>query len=223
MKKLKNIVFDLDGTLIDSSKSILLCLEESLKSLRIESKVKLTSSLIGPPLKELIEKITSLENSKIKDRIIIKFKELYDNKFYKEIESFLTDDQIESLNLKYNIFIATNKRFIPAVKIIDHLRWTPYIKDIYALDMPSGEKISNKSDLLSYLIKRESLGVKETVYIGDRYEDMESSFHNSIRFAYAKWGYEKFHPGQDVIILDNTRDLLSIENIINNENTPRTI
>ena len=214
MKKLKNIVFDLDGTLIDSSKSILLCLEESLKSSRIESKVKLTSSLIGPPLKELIEKITSSENSQIKDRVIIKFKELYDNKFYKEIESFLTDDQIESLNLKYNIFIATNKRFIPTVKIIDHLRWTPYIKDIYALDMPSGEKISNKSDLLSYLIKRESLGVKETVYIGDRYNDMESSCHNSIRFAYAKWGYEKFQPGQDVIILDNARDLLSIENKI---------
>ena len=214
MKKLKNIIFDLDGTLIDSSKSILLCLEESLKSMRIEPSVKLTSSLIGPPLKELIAKITSLENSKIRDRIIIKFKELYDNKFYKNIESFLTDDQIESLNLKYNIFIATNKRFIPAVKIIDYLKWRPYIKDIYALDMPGSETISNKSDLLSYLIKRESLTVKETVYIGDRYDDMESSFHNSIYFGYAKWGYEKFHPGQDAIILDNTRDLLSIENII---------
>ena len=92
MKKLKNIIFDLDGTLIDSSKSILLCLEESLKSMRIEPSVKLTSSLIGPPLKELIAKITSLENSKIRDRIVIKFKELYDNKFYKNIESFLTDD-----------------------------------------------------------------------------------------------------------------------------------
>ena len=214
MKKLKNIIFDLDGTLIDSSKSILLCLEESLKSLNIESQVKLTSSLIGPPLKELIESITSLENSKIKEDIIIKFKELYDNKFYKEIESFFTDNQIKSLNMKYNIFIATNKRFIPAVKIIDHLEWTSYIEDIYALDMASGEKLSNKSDLLSYLIRRERLSVKETVYIGDRFDDMESSFHNSISFAYAKWGYEKFNPERNVIILDNTRDLLSIENQI---------
>ena len=51
-----NYIFDLDGTLIDSSNQVLFCLEHALVSAGVLfDKSKLTSNVIGPPLVQSIK------------------------------------------------------------------------------------------------------------------------------------------------------------------------
>jgi phosphoglycolate phosphatase-like HAD superfamily hydrolase len=53
----KSIIFDLDGTLIDSQKSILDSISVALNESNLKPRIFLTKELIGPPLIDLISKI----------------------------------------------------------------------------------------------------------------------------------------------------------------------
>ncbi|KKL20628.1 hypothetical protein LCGC14_2453540, partial [marine sediment metagenome] len=50
-----NILFDLDGTLIDSSASILASVELAFKECGLEPQAHLAEELIGPPLMEMLQ------------------------------------------------------------------------------------------------------------------------------------------------------------------------
>ncbi|MFC6806045.1 HAD family hydrolase [Methylophaga thalassica] len=59
-----NIIFDLDGTLIDSSPAILAALEMALEKNKIKPKLPMTHKLIGPPLNQLLPILTGLTDEK---------------------------------------------------------------------------------------------------------------------------------------------------------------
>ena len=58
---LKNIIFDLDGTLINSAPSIIECLKVILRKNEIAPVFSLGSKIIGPPLKETLKKLLALK------------------------------------------------------------------------------------------------------------------------------------------------------------------
>ena len=63
---MNNYIFDLDGTIINSSKEVLLCFEKAFERANyVIDKSRLTPNVIGPPLKEIIKLIQSL---KVKER-----------------------------------------------------------------------------------------------------------------------------------------------------------
>ena len=51
--RIKTVIFDLDGTLIDSARSILNSIKAAFDEVGIEPMKPLTHDLIGPPLKDL--------------------------------------------------------------------------------------------------------------------------------------------------------------------------
>ena len=59
---LKNFIFDLDGTIIDSSKEVLSCFDKAFKLSGVDfDQARLSSDVIGPPLKEIIKLIAGRE------------------------------------------------------------------------------------------------------------------------------------------------------------------
>ncbi|MFA7106277.1 MAG: HAD hydrolase-like protein, partial [Candidatus Izemoplasmatales bacterium] len=77
MKKINTILFDLDGTLVDSNELIIYSFKETFKKYQPEknySRVDLIE-MIGPPLKETFKTITSDQN-KI-DEIINFYRKIY--------------------------------------------------------------------------------------------------------------------------------------------------
>ena len=52
------VIFDLDGTLIDSSESIIESLNNAFLACRITPKEFLNSDIIGPPLMEILAKLS---------------------------------------------------------------------------------------------------------------------------------------------------------------------
>jgi phosphoglycolate phosphatase len=189
-KNVNNIIFDLDGTLIDSAPSILNCFKRVLESNNIEPLLPLNSNLIGPPLVQTLSRLTGIQESTSLGKIAEDFKKQYDFGGYKSTVPFSGVNELlrECISSGYSLHIATNKRLMPTGLILEYLGWKQYFKSIYALDLIS-PPFSNKACMLSALLVAEKIQHHSAIYVGDRAEDNASAIENRLKFIGASWGY----------------------------------
>ena len=187
---IKNIIFDLDGTLIDSSKNIIKSIKKTMKDNSLSSEIPISESMIGPPLKEIFFSLLGNDDPEIINKLIRDFINDYDNvSIYETLPFEGVNEVLKTLYLnKLNLYIATNKRYIPTIKIIQKLNWNHFFKKIYTIDKVHGI-FENKTEMLKLIIYENNLNPNETVYIGDRNEDGEYSESLGINFLFAMWGY----------------------------------
>lgn len=186
----KNLIFDLDGTLIDSSSSILASFAHSFKLLGLTPKRPLTNEIIGPPLMPILAILAGTEDVAVLNALAQQFKAHYDTEGYKQTTVFAgVETMLEHLASSADkMFIATNKRLLPTIRIIEHLGWKQHFTEVYALDFFT-PPAANKAQMVGRILVDEHLSATETIYIGDRFEDGMAADENALEFAFATWGY----------------------------------
>ena len=195
-----SVIFDLDGTLIDSQPGIFESLKFALSAAGFNHNLDVSEVPIGPPLLQLIQSITGSTDRSITDPIVYHFKSHYDSSGY--ASSRLFDGVYDFLSglhaAHYDLFIATNKRFVPTLKILRAFAIDPFFKGVYAVDS-SGCIFDSKASMLKSLILDYSI-VSNVLYLGDRYDDYEAARLNSIPFRIPLWGYsnERFMFPSDI-------------------------
>jgi phosphoglycolate phosphatase len=207
----KAVIFDLDGTLIDSAPSILSSLGSALKRAGIQSLVPLNESLIGPPLRQALTTLTGISTEAELDILVEYFKDSYDTEGYKTARIY---DGVEELlrslaDKQIPMAIATNKRIVPTLKIINLLGWEPYFKVVGALDSQS-PPYSNKAALIRSLINEMAVDAATSVYFGDKWEDGEAADTNMMPFVAAGWGYGEWEhslAAYEWAVLDSPADV----------------
>ncbi|MGJ0484904.1 MAG: HAD family hydrolase [Methylomicrobium sp.] len=85
---IENLIFDLDGTLIDSSNSILESFRGAFEEVGKEPVCPLKADIIGPPLREALCQLSGSSDSEELDRLATAFKAHYDTEGYKSPRSF---------------------------------------------------------------------------------------------------------------------------------------
>jgi phosphoglycolate phosphatase len=205
----KNILFDLDGTLVDSAPGI----EASfyIAYLKVYNKEcpQIITTFIGPPIDQVLKAVNGETNLEITNRFVDAFKQHYDNEGYKKSKLY---DDVESvlevlLKNKINIFIATNKRVKPTKLILDYLSIDNYFNDIYCPDILD-LKFKNKTDLISHILKSNSLLLNETIMIGDTIHDGLAADENKLDFALVEYGYGQYENSK--YKLNNIKQLINI-------------
>lgn len=93
---MKGVIFDLDGTLVDSRSGIIESFNFAFEKVFKKHPRFQISDLIGPPLDEILNKIESPTINQEK-QFLSEFKKYYDNLGYKK--SFLYNGVIEELTL----------------------------------------------------------------------------------------------------------------------------
>ncbi len=187
----RSIIFDLDGTLIDSHESILKSIRIALNESGLQAKVPITKSLIGPPLIDTLSKITSKKDYPVLNALADKFKVHYDALGYRDSVVYPGIDNLLG-NLRkqgFILYIATNKRSIPTNKIVDYLLWSSLFSAIYSIDSNGEKPYKNKAEMISALLKNETIDPKLAVYIGDRVEDYHAADSNGLKSILVDWGY----------------------------------
>lgn len=189
----KSVIFDLDGTLIDSSPSILECFEGVLKEANLQTRVTLDHSVIGPPLRQTLMNLTGLPAGDSLENLVVSFQTIYDTEGYKATHIYpgVEDMLLKFASMKIPMAIATNKRRNPTVKILEHLGWDHYFWRVGTLDAPSIAH-PDKSALIRHMIDERRLTANESIYLGDKWEDGEAAAANDMQFFAANWGYGKW-------------------------------
>lgn len=205
----KSIIFDLDGTLIDSAPSILAGFEYVLKVNGMEPLVPLTSSVIGPPLLPTLKMLGGVNDETKLLQMAGQFKEFYDSEACLLSQPYdAVDDGLKKLvELGYELHIATNKRYTPTRNILKYLGWDGLFNSVYTLDK-DGASFNSKSQMIERQLKDCGLSADQAVYVGDRSEDMEAAQNNQLNFVGVSWGYGEFPVSVKVIQSFNELDSL---------------
>ena len=124
LNKSTHLFFDLDGTLLDSSKGIYEAYKKSLINSFIDIKPvsqKIFRKYIGPPFEIMSKKIHPKLNDEEHTKFVKIFREIYDSKYflkyqvYENIKDCL--DKLKKLN--YFLYVLTNKRDLQAKFLVN--------------------------------------------------------------------------------------------------------
>ena len=205
----KNILFDLDGTLINSAPGIEASFYIAYQKVYNTSCTKNITTFIGPPIDQVLTAVNGETNLEIINHFVDAFKQHYDTEGYKKSKLY---DNVELvlevlLKNKLNIFIATNKRVKPTKLILEYLSIGKYFNEIYCPDMDE-LKFKNKTDLISHILKTNSLLFNETIMIGDTIHDGLAAYENKLDFAFVEYGYGEYQNSK--YKLDNIKQLIYI-------------
>jgi phosphoglycolate phosphatase len=186
----KNILFDLDGTLIDSAPGIEASFYFAYLNVYNKECPRNIVNFIGPPIDQVLTAVNGEGNLDIIKRFVESFKQHYDNEGYKKSKLY---DDVELvlevlLKNKLNVFIATNKRVKPTKLILEYLLIGKYFNDIYCPDIEDF-KFKNKTELIAHILKTNSLLINETIMIGDTIHDGLAADENKLDFALVEYGY----------------------------------
>ena len=189
---MRNYIFDLDGTLINSSQEVMKCFSQAFeKSGYPLDSSRLTPEIIGPPLDEIIQNLApELQDKNKIAELVNNFSYFYDN----EIDdiSKIYDGVYEVLeNLKNNdckLFMATLKPTAPTLRIIRQFK-LDYFEDIYTIDK-FGEFIT-KADMINIIVDKYKLKKEETCMVGDAVSDMSAAKSAGVCAIGVLWGYGK--------------------------------
>lgn len=189
MKKHKNILFDLDGTLTDSGKGIMNSVKYALNHFNIETKDETElKRFVGPPLWDSFPKFYNFneEETKLavdKYREYLGEKGMFENKVYDGIEELLQ----ELYKTDKKVFLATSKAEVFATKILKYFNLEKYFTYIGGATMDSSR--SKKGQVIQHVIKKHNLKLEETIMIGDKAEDVIGANENSIDSIGVLYGY----------------------------------
>lgn len=184
------ILFDLDGTLTDSSEGITKGILYSLSKFGIkEEDFSKLHKFIGPPLKDSYRKYYGFNEEEIK-KAMVYYREYYhdkgifENRLYKGMEDVL----IVLKQAGKKLVVATSKPEDYAKRIIEHFGLSDYFEYVAGSRMDGS--CSKKSEVIEYAL--ESCGMEEkrnVLMIGDRKYDIYGAASVGIKSMGVLYGF----------------------------------
>jgi|SRR5208283_2938008 len=182
------VIFDLDGTVINSAADIV----DALRLAYLENGIRvgdaLDSTCIGPPLKDMISMLTPGLAQTEEAHIIQSFRRIYDTIPYEKTE--LYDGILEVVRqLKLRdipLFMATNKPRHAALSLLDKFELSGYLLEVMTPDRGDGITFS-KSKMLNYLKSKWNL--RASYFAGDSSEDIRAAHENNLWSIAVLYGY----------------------------------
>jgi phosphoglycolate phosphatase len=204
VKRVKNIVFDLDGTLTDPVEGITRCIQYALERLeRPCPSLEVLASHIGPPLRQTFADVCDSSDGALIEQAVALYRErfatvgLYENYVYEGVPEMLAELGAAGRSL----FVATSKPKLYAERILEHFSLAERFVEALGNDMDG--RLDDKAEMLDELIERHRLSRGETIMVGDRKFDVVAAKTNGIRSIGVLYGYgsgaELMEAGADYI------------------------
>lgn len=187
---IKNVLFDLDGTLTDPREGITRCIQYALEQLnRPVPAQSALEAYIGPPLRSTFASLLASTDAALVETAVGFYRErfaavgLYENELYAGVFPML--ERLQAARLR--LFVATSKVATFAERILEHFGLSSFFEGVYGSTLEG--RFDNKVDLLRHLLASERLSAAETLMVGDRQHDVIAARQNRIFSLGVTYGY----------------------------------
>ena len=186
----QSILFDLDGTIIDSRIGIIETLHGVVRALGHEPDPSIDLTwVVGPPLAELMAEVIRPYGEKRVEEAIAHYRRLYDEtgRFQTPVFPHMARLLKDLARSPVRIFTATSKPASLARHILAQHELDCCFDAIHgAADDDSG---GEKPEMIARIMKQEGLSPARTLMIGDRRFDISGAHANRLRALGVLWGY----------------------------------
>lgn len=209
----QHIIFDLDGTLVDSKQEILNAYRQVTKKIPTLGDIDFNALDFTETIQNNLAFIYK-KNEALMLEAKKQFAEIYDHSEFEN--TLLYEGTYETLKYlhsqNHTLHIATNKRLKPTLRIIERKRLSPFISSVKASDQTEG-KVSTKTEMVKEICAENNL--ISGFMIGDSKKDIEAGRICGLTTVAVTYGYEK---KEDLIlkkpnfVIDSISDLIKIVN-----------
>lgn len=209
---IKNVFFDLDGTIIDSEPSIIESLEYALTKVGYEvPDYETLLDCIGPPFSYSLPNVLHVRQEDVAELIRV-YRDIYDKENYKHCTMYPgMEAAFKRLNNSgYAIYLASSKVDSACRSILKYLKVDEYFTQITGstLDrrVETKEEVINENFRIAPWMRRE-----ETVLIGDTRFDIEGALATGITPIGVTYGFntrEELEKAGAKLIFDSIEEVV---------------
>lgn len=189
---MKAILWDLDGTIINSEEGITKCVQYALRAQGIdEPDLKKLLCFIGPPLDPVFREKYGMTADEAWQSVV-KYRERFDAEGIFECQLYdgVKDVIIDMKRKGYLLALASSKPETACKRILEHFGLTPYFDEVVGSTLDGS--ISTKQQVLEELGRRMSslcIGKDEMCLIGDTKYDAAGAKAYGIRCIGVSYGF----------------------------------
>jgi len=205
------IIFDLDGTLVDSASDMTAQLNTILIERGLEPLLVATASIfLGDGLRSFARRAFSLRGMNDLEEAINTFVLRYEHTDHSMTKPY--EGVIETLSslreAGWQISVCTNKDESIAIDILKRTGLLRFMDMVCGGDTVSFQKPDPRH--LGAVVARADYGKLHKIMIGDNKNDFEAARGYEIPFAFASWGYGSLPDDCKAVNLIKFRDILDI-------------
>jgi len=189
MQKINHILFDLDGTLVDSREAIRAALDHALQSLGRHYPTDCpVERLIGTPLVDIFREQFDIVGETA-ERAIMHYREHYDRqaqagtRVYEHVAETLERLCASGVGL----FVATVKPSPIAEKVLREMGLHHYFRGVAGSSMDHARR--DKGDIIRHALQRHDLEAGHSVMVGDRAQDIHGARQNGLYAVGVTYGF----------------------------------
>lgn len=210
----KTVIFDLDGTLLDSIEDIASSMNKVLESLQLPThKIEDYKHFVGGGVDILVENALNNQSKEIKDEVIKRFKIEYDGKLHSKTLPYNGIYQLldELKKLDINLAVLSNKPHEFTVSYVNHFFKNYNFKEIHGQKKDVPKKPDPKAAL--DIVKCLDSSCENTYFIGDTKIDMQTAKSANMTAIGVLWGFRDEKELRDFgadFIVSNPLEILKI-------------
>lgn len=208
----KLIIFDLDGTVLNTLEDIHSSLMETLDKFGFEKfTIDTTRQYVGDGIGKLIERAVTPE--RYEKNIEQYFRDIYNKRLVATTRPYdgITDVMAQLKASGAVLTVLSNKATVYTDSIVHHFGLERYLSSWYGFDSFNEKKPSPVP--VREILNITGFSPSDALMIGDNYTDIESGFSAGIKTCFCKYGYGKLRTVQADFFVSSPSEIPSIAGI----------
>jgi phosphoglycolate phosphatase len=185
-----HLLFDLDGTLVDSFPGISRSINETLATIgRDPVPVDELRQFVGKRLAVIFSTLLGAGDEALVDRAVEIYRPLFDevgildSRVFPGIPEALTTLR----GAGHTLQVVTVRSLGSARLVVGHFGLERFFDAVHGPDR--SERSGDKADLVRAALERASADPRDTIMIGDRADDVRAARANGVHAVAVRWGY----------------------------------
>lgn len=184
------VLFDLDGTLVDSLPGIAYSVNQACRAVGIAPPGADLRSLLGPPIRVILSRLLATDDASLLDKLEAAFRATYDSEGWRKSSCFENvPEALEALKAGgHRLFVVSNKPFHIATRVLQSEGILPQFEKIYTRDSRQPHYVS-KTEMIEGFLTDYAVFPSQCLMVGDTIDDITAAAETQVAAAFMQHGY----------------------------------